>query len=43
LAYLWFCADLSKFGCAEAEAKGKVKKLVYTELKSAEMPDNFVD
>jgi hypothetical protein len=28
---------------AQLQKKGKVKKLGYTELQSAEMPDNFVD
>jgi hypothetical protein len=27
----------------QQQTKGKVKKLGYTELQSAEMPDNFVD
>jgi hypothetical protein len=36
-------AKLTEFESIEAVAKGKVKNLVYTELQSAKMPDNFVD
>ncbi|WP_267898325.1 hypothetical protein [Rheinheimera mangrovi] len=40
---LWFLVDLTEFESIDSRAKGKVKNLVYTELKSAEMLDNFVD
>jgi hypothetical protein len=39
----WFLANLTEFESIAACVKGKVKNLVYTELKSAEMLDNFVD